>query len=524
MDRRDWLRLAVAQAAGALVPSLRAQGSVKFDGDPFALSVASGHPTAASVVLWTRLMPLNPMRNPWGDLTVPVVWELALDEHFAQPVRRGQTAAPPELAHSVHVEVEGLQPDQGYFYRFKAGDMTSPTGRTRTLPAPGARMESLRLAFASCQRYHAGYFSAYDHMLADAPDLVVFLGDYIYEMGATTTEVRGTWLYAASKLADYRLLYELARSDPSLQRMHAACPWLVTWDDHEVMNDYTGGEVRAGRASGRVAARMAMGYQAWYEHMPVSPRALTQGMAGLTSGSQELRIWGGYDWGDLARLHVLDTRQYRSPLAACGSLGMFDPKACEAAQDPARTMLGKEQEAWLLESLRAGGAEPVPRQWNLLCQPMVFSRFLLPVMGNVVMADNWDGYAVARQRILQACLTHRTRNPVVFGGDIHQNWVSHVALEAGGKEQLVMPEFCGTSISTDSLGPMTAAEMKALAPHCIYTDRHKRGYLLAQLRRDALEVALRAIDNPRQTRTEVSTLARFRVDAGNPQIRSLSAA
>lgn len=519
MRRREWIGLALAQSLGGLAPA-RAQTGIKFETNPFRLGVASGHPTDQSVVLWTRLSSGNPYRNPWGDRAVEVTWELATEPSFGLLVQSGRTMAPPELSHSVHVEITGLEAGRVYYYRFHSHGAQSPVGRTLTLPAAGSTPERLRLGFASCQRYHSGSFVAYDHLRADAPDLVVFLGDYIYEMGATTSEVRGDWAYPANKIADYRGLYELAKSDPALQAMHAWCPWLVTWDDHEVFNDYAGGDVRAGKDTGRMARRMAMGYQTWYEHMPVSPRMLLAPVAGRVDGDREIRVHGSHRWGRLANLMMLDTRQYRSAAVGCGVAGVFKPDACDEAQTAGRSMLGESQEAWLLDQLRANATgAPGGALWNLICQPSVFSRFMLPVGGGMVSNDNWDGYPVSRRRILQAITDHKTSNPVVLGGDIHQNWVSHVTMDpANAGSPVVMPEFCGTSISTPSFGPVTAGELKALAPHCLYTERHQRGYGLVTLTPQQMRVDLRVLDDIRKSPTTVTTAASFEVKSGAPTI------
>jgi alkaline phosphatase D len=524
--RRTWLQLALAQAAtcaAAEPPAATGETGehIEFTSTPFLLGVASGQPGTRSVVLWTRLMPPNPMRNPWADRSVQVAWQVARDQDFTQLVRQGNTTAPPALAHSVHVEVDGLAPNQVYWYRFVSGGQSSPVGRTRTLPAPDDATTPLKVAFACCQRYHAGNFVVYDHMAADEPDLVVFLGDYIYEMGANVGEARGPGLWPAVRLGDYRLLYELAKSDPALQKMHAACPWLILWDDHEVVNDYAGGEVRLQGATGRLADRIGVGYRAWYEHMPVSPRALTGGVQGLLDNSHALRIHGTHRWGRLVSLHLLDTRQYRSAQASCGLAGLYDPKDCRSLADPARSMLGEAQAGWLDAQLAANGRDqPDAAMWNLLCQPTVFSRFVIPTLGGRLSHDNWDGYPAARRRILDRLTAARTANPVVFSGDVHQNWVAHVHQDPDDPTTpVVAPEFCITSVTTPSFGSFTAEDMRALAPHCVHADRHRRGYALAEITPQAMTVTLRHVDN---SSGAARTSARFAVQAGSPTVRPLA--
>ncbi len=196
LSRRDLTRLAATSAASLWLPrSLRA--NPRFDQNPFTLGVASGSPTHDSVVLWTRLALPGFFGSKLGSEPITVRWELAHDEAFVRPVQSGQASARVELAHSVHVEVPNLEPDRWYWYRFMAGDAVSPIGRTRTFPAPQAQVSRLRLAFASCQRWEHGYFSAYRHMLREQVDAVLFLGDYIYEYPAAANPVRlpsGGWV------------------------------------------------------------------------------------------------------------------------------------------------------------------------------------------------------------------------------------------------------------------------------------------------------------------------------------------
>ncbi len=510
LQRREWIKLALSPA-GAWLGAARAQ-SPSFEKDPFSLGVASGSPTHNSVALWTRLLPLNPMRNPWSETPIAVRWELSTQPDFAVVQHSGEAVALPQLAHSVHVEPEGLQSNQTYFYRFRVGNYQSAVGKTRTAPAMGANVNTLKIAVASCQRYHSGAFTAYAHMLRDNPDLVLFLGDYIYEMGATVNPPRGTWAYAARTLADYRSLYELAKSDAHLQAMHAACPWLVIWDDHEVLNDYAGGPVRAGE-TGRTARHMSWGYQAWYEHMPVSAKALTAGVAGLVERGAETRIYSAVSWGDLARFYLLDMRQYRSAHVDCGIAKAFKPAECADWENPERTMLGKEQERWLDEQLKTSQAY----RWNLLAQTTVMSQYMLPVFGGSAWSDGWDGYPASRTRLLNDLQKNQTRNPIIFGGDIHQNWVSHVK-----QQNYAVPEFVMTSVTTPSFGPVTAEEMKALSPDCLYTERHRRGYGLVQLEHQKMQIELRGMEAIVSENSTIQTLAKFEVQDRMPNIKILS--
>jgi len=513
LDRRELLRLAAATALAGWLPR-SAWSQPRLPESPFAAGVASGSPTDTSVVLWTRL--LGP-RLPAEPVTVQ--WEIAEDEGFARIVQGGQAQALPALAHSVHVEVQGLAPDRWYFYRFAAGGWSSPIGRSRTFPAPDAMANRLRLGYASCQRWEHGWFSAWRHLRADAPDLVVFLGDYLYEYPGAARAVRpvtGGWVFT---LEDYRARYALYKSDPDLQAMHQACPWLFSWDDHEVQNDYAGEqEGQAGPAVTDFLKRRAAAYQAWYEHMPVPASMLTRALEGLADG-RGLRIYGERRFGTLAQLLLLDGRQYRSPQACTrdGRAGSstVNPLACPQLADPARTMLGAEQEQWLAARLAAGGAT-----WTVLGQGTLFGqRDLVPGPGTLVWNDGWDGYPAARQRLVAALQGAPVRNPVLLGGDVHENWVGHIKADYARPESAnVGVEFCGTSISSRTTEPQHLRNRWADNPHFVYAQAQHRGYGLADFRPGRLEVALRVVDDVTRRDASVSTDARFVVEAGRPEV------
>lgn len=510
-DRRKLLQLAAAAAAAHWLPR-SAWSQPRIAAPPFTLGVASGSPAADSVVLWTRLMGVAP-----GPVTVR--WEMAHDEGFTRIARQGTAQALPELAHAVHVEAAGLEPDRWYFYRFMADAWTSPVGRTRTLPAPDAQVPRLRLAYASCQRWEHGWFSAWRHMRADAPDAVVFLGDYIYEYPRSARPVRevdGVW---CSTLPQYRERYALYKSDPDLQAMHAACPWLFAWDDHEVQNDYAA--LAPGNAGPEVAdfpARRAAAYQAYYEHMPLRSSVLTRALQGLEQGA-ELRLYGEQRFGRLAQLLLLDARQYKgaqvcNPEGRHGS-SVLDPAGCAAWEDPARSMLGAAQEQWLDARLARGGAT-----WAVLGQQTLFGQCNInPKAGRRLWNDGWDGYPAARQRLAAAVQEHAVSNLVLFGGDVHQNWVGHVKADYERPESATLGvEFCGTSITSRTGATDRTAEILAGNPHFVHGDASQRGYGLADFTPEGLEVALRVIDDPARRDAAIATQARFAVAAGRAEL------
>ena len=500
MDRRRLLTIALATAGAGWLPRA-AWSQAGFGRDPFALGVASGSPLHDSVVLWTRLM---------GRFEQPVTvrWEIADDDKFTRIVQKGQQQAVPELAHSVHAEVAGLAPDRWYFYRFMAGDAVSPIGRTRTMPAPDAVASRLRLAYASCQRWEHGYFNAYEHMVRENLDVVLFLGDYIYEYPGAANPVRtpaGGWVIT---LDDYRSRYALYRGDPALQAMHAACPWLLTWDDHEVQNDYAG--LVPGDSGPKVrefAARRAAAYQAFYEHMPVRASVLAR---------PEARVHSQQRFGSLANIVMLDDRQFRDA-QVCNPNGKFgsatiQPANCATWEDPKRTLLGAGQEQWLEGVLAQKGAA-----WTVIGQQTLFGpRDFRIGEGRLFWNDGWDGYPAARRRFTGALQRTGAANPVLLGGDIHENWVGHVKADYERPDSAAVGvEFCGTSISSRSENYDVAGTL-AENPHFLFADQRK-GYGVVELTPSRLITTLRGVDATRRD-ARVETLATFAVEAGRARV------
>lgn len=519
VDRRRLLQLAAASATSLWLPR-SAWSQQRFAGNPFGLGVASGSPTHESIVLWTRLRAPGLFQG-LGKEPVTVRWELAHDEQFARVAQSGQAQALAELAHSVHVNVAGLEPDRWYFYRFMVGDAVSATGRTRTFPAPDAEAQKLRLAYASCQRWDHGYFSAWRHMREENLDAVLFLGDYIYEYPNSAKAVRvpaGGWVLT---LDDYRQRYALHRGEPELQAMHAACPWLVTWDDHEVQNDYAGlvaGD--SGPAVANFAGRRAAAYQAFYEHMPVRASALTQALAGLASGA-EFRLYAQQRFGRLANIVMLDDRQYRdaqvcNPGGKLGSSNV-NPAACAVWDDPARTLLGAAQEQWLDRALAASGPG-----WTVLGQQTLFGRRAArTAAGEVMWNDGWDGYSAARGRLTQSLQRHKVANPVLLGGDVQENWVGHVKADYSRPDSAALGvEFCGTSITSRSAGNQKIAERLAQNPHFVFADSEGKGYGVAEFTPGRLTTTLRVVDDVTSRDTKIATLRRFVVEAGRPRVET----
>ncbi|MEO8145847.1 MAG: alkaline phosphatase D family protein [Betaproteobacteria bacterium] len=497
-DRRRFLQ--ALATLGALRVSL-VSAQPRFAIDPFGLGVASGYPQPDGMVLWTRLV---------GDLApaaIPVRWEIAADESMRSIVAKGTADAHPAWAHSVHVEPRGLDPDRWYWYRFHAGDATSPVGRTRTAPGAGVPATRLRFAFASCQQYEQGYFGAYRHIAADAPDLVAFLGDYIYESSWGRDHVRKHGAPAPRTLNEYRTRYALYKSDLDLQASHAASPWIATWDDHEVVNDYAAGHAGSDSSRNSFAARRAAAYRAYYEHMPLPVH--------MRPGDEEMRIYTELDWGGLARFCVLDDRQYRG-FQACRKDGarsapVVDTDECAELSDPARTMLGATQERWLEGSLTASRA-----RWNLLTQQTPMAQFdQKPGPGRRAWTDGWDGYPAARRKLLAFIAERKIANPVVIGGDVHSFNVNELKLNFDdAASPVVASEFVGTSITSQAWAQEKLNEFLPDNPHMKLVDSRYRGYVRVEVTPTQMRTDLRAMETVSKPDAACSTLATFVVENG----------
>ena len=510
--QRRILLLGAALAAAGATPLARTQArSIVY---PFSLGVASGSPLPDSVILWTRILhdPLNAAAT--SPVAFPVRWELAHDEAFTRIAAKGTANAVPALAHSVHVDVKGLEPARWYWYRFMIGDAVSPTGRTRTAPAPDAMPASMKLAVASCQHWEFGSYAAHRHIAQAAPDLVAFLGDYIYEWGtyALTHPERAVRTAESFSLADYRARYAQYKSDADLQASHRAAPWIVTWDDHEVANDYARDSDE--RRDANFAARRASAYQAFYEHMPlrlVLPRAGDYG---------SMRIYQRYDWGRLARFHVLDDRQYRAN-HACPTKGRGGSssvtRACAELRDPARSMLGGEQETWLAQGLASSKA-----RWNVLAQqtPMAQSsqvKIVTPADGRF-WTDGWDGFPVARQRLFDTLVKTRASNPLVLAGDVHTFYASDLQGDfnrrSSARNPVIATEFCGTSVTSSSRPQARTLQYLDMNPHVKYGRSDKRGFMLMELTPNKTVTSFVGLDDVRDAKSGAATLARFVVEDG----------
>lgn len=501
LDRRSFLQSGLA--AAALWPVIGSVRAARFETDPFTLGVASGCPRPTGVVIWTRLKldadPAELSADPFAPVekvSLPaydVAWEVARDEAFNQPVAQGIARAEESFAHSVHVEVAGLEPDRWYYYRFRAGEALSPTGRTRTAPATVTDNSRFRLAFASCQQFEQGYYAAYRDMAARDLDLVVHLGDYIYERSYGAELVRKHGTGNPSLLYEYRDRYALYKADANLQAAHAMFPWLVIWDDHEVVNNYAADCSPEDRDPAAFLKRRAAAYQAWYEHMPVPPRAAPR--------FDDLRIYGHFQFGRLLDLALLDTRQYRSAPAEGGV--------------DAASMLGPEQEAWLAKTMSQPGG-----RWTILGQQTLLSERDTAAGDTTKFGlDGWDGYQAARGRVLDALAARPEANPIVIGGDLHAFYAADVKADFTRDDAAVVAtEFVTGSITSDGPTEASVATTVAENPHLKFVDGAAHGYGILDLSEKSASVAFVTVSDRKDPEATASIAQRFAVLPGAPGV------
>jgi Phosphodiesterase/alkaline phosphatase D len=453
-------------------------------------------------VLWTRLAPKPLKGGGMPEMNVPVDWMVSEDESMRRIVRRGTAMATPALAHSVHVEVGGLAPGRWYWYQFRTGSEISPIGRFRTAPALGADVEAIRFAFASCQSYTYGYYTAYQHMSEENLDFVLHLGDYIYEK-SYAGKTRQHLVPEVFTLAEYRNQYALYKSDPLLQKAHAAFPFITTWDDHEVSNNYADFRHERDMPKEEFLKRREAAYQAYYEHLPLRRASLPSG--------PNMRLYRRLDFGRLLRLHVLDTRQYRTD-QPCGD---GQKPACDEVRVPGQTMLGSAQEKWLENGLMNSKA-----LWNALGQQVMFThQDFDPGDGERYNMDSWSGYHLARERVVEVLSRKPSLNPVILTGDVHSNWVGEVRTDIRNPESwCVATEFVGTSISSGGDGVDMRPGLEKVLSHNpqIRFFNGQRGYVRCEVTKKHWRADYRIVERVTEPGAPIRTRASFAVEVGNP--------
>jgi alkaline phosphatase D len=513
LDRRDLLRAGLA-GAGALavptaVPSMagaaarrRREGLVR--GGSFPTGVLSGSPTATSAVLLARVDGLERAGN--------VVLEVATDPGFRRVVRREVRRAAPVRDFVVQRAVTGLRPQTEYFYRFATATQSSPVGRLRTLPPPDSRTP-VRIGFFSCQKFHQGYFTAHRGLAADDDlDLVVSLGDYVYEepvREALVPERRDTVGALGDgdcqSLAEYRAKYRLYQGDEDLRAMHAKHPVVAIWDDHEAEDDYAGeteGDPLRPRRVPFLERRRA-GYLSFFEHLPM-PRLR----------ADPFRLFRSLRVGQ-AEVFLLDTRQYRDPLAC------RPQEPCPEGNAPGRSLLGRAQREWLLDGLAASSAS-----WKVLANQVMMMSLDVGTPGAGFNADQWDGYSDERRVLTEGWLARGVRDVTVITGDIHTFFAGQVTTTGRLGGRAAATEFVGGSITSTGLAealaptPPAAIESGLIAqnPHLTYVDSVRRGYGVLELSAEELRCTFRAPETVLRPGAPVRDLARFRVARGSTAV------
>ena len=467
---------------------------IELPADPFALGIASGDPDTESVVLWTRLAPLPLDGGGMPSDDVPVVWEASSTDNFDTIAASGQEIARAASCHSVHAIAE--LPQGSWFYRFRVGQYISPTGVTRVAPTDATEV---RFAAASCQHYETGFYAAHRDISERAPDFMMWLGDYIYEGAGVVGGDPRKRIHLDGEpttLEQYRNRYARYKSDSNLQAAHAACPWFVIWDDHEVENNYASFVPQESKDAATFEARRFAAYTAWWEHQPVR-------LPPPSAADAEYRIYRDAKWGELLTLALLDGRQYRSDQACGDAVLNLDP-ACPEAADPSRTMLGDAQEQWLVDTLTASTA-----QWNVVGNQVVMANATLN--GAVLNYDQWDGYPVARQRLLTSLDTAGIQNLVVITGDIHLAAVAHLRTE----DASVGVEFVTTSISSGGLlNPQLVDVLKSF-PDLVDAELSHRGYSFHTVTPELWTAEYRVVTDVASPDSDVTTYNSYVVESGS---------
>ena len=486
----------------------------------FEHGVASGFPRRRGGVLWTKLTGL--------DRTSRVPYEVATDPGFRKVVKRGTALARRKHDWNVSADVNGLKPSTQYYYRFSTGADESMVGRFRTA-LPADSRQPVRIGFFSCQNYRVGHFNAHAGLAAeDDLDLVLCLGDYIYEQEFFPFTVREDTTgdngdADVQKLREYRQKYRLYQSDPDLQAMHAAHPFISVWDDHEIEENHAGrnpsskadhDEETGGGRPRRIPYRQRRNnaYHAFFEAMPRKRR----------SGDAN-RIFGRAQLGSLVDLFALDCRQYRDPQPCDDRLAA----PCPDQNTPGRKLLGNRQKRWLLDGLDNSDAT-----WKLLGSSIMLMGFnnAPTVSFNV---DGWDGYGAERREVIEHIQDRGIDNVASLVGDVHTFFAGRITETGSGENGTdTAVEYVGGSITTPSVGgtiglpeeqfDLFAQNISNSSEHIDYANFEKRGYAVLEARPDELLVDFRAVDQITERGGSVSTLARFRTPAGSPEVQRIA--
>ena len=495
---------ATTPPATSTPPTTAEAPAADLPGYPFTLGVASGDPDATSVVLWTRLAPDPLAGGGMPDADIDVLWEASGAPEFTEIAASGIVTAGAEHGHTLHV-LAALEPGEWYF-RFRVGEHTSPVGRTHVAPGADEPVEGVRFAAASCQNYAAGHYAAHRDIAEQQPDFLVWLGDYIYESAGAADAEADDRLHLGPEPTDvetYRNRYARYKTDPHLQAAHEACPWFVIWDDHEVENNYAGLTPQAAADAAGFAARRHAAYRVWWEHTPTR-------LDPPTDPAAEYRIYRDAQWGDLVELALLDGRQYRTD-QACGDVALSLAPACPEVSDPNRTMLGSEQQEWLLGTLDASAAV-----WNVIGNQVVMADATLN--GAVLNYDQWDGYPTARTLLLHSLLKRGIENVVVLTGDIHLAAVAQLRDGDRATGTDVGVEFVTTSISSEGLVGDELTDVFKAFPDLVDAELAHRGYTLHTVTRDLWTADYRIVTDVSSPDSDVTTFSTYEVQVGSNRV------
>ncbi|XQW83590.1 alkaline phosphatase D family protein [Thalassotalea piscium] len=545
--RREFLKLTAGVSAGsmfALAVSTSLTGCAtlpkkSLSNVEFKHGVASGDPLSDALIIWTRVSTLQDTQQA----SATVAWELASDAEFKNIIRNGTEKTDKSRDYTIKIDVQDLQANTEYFYRFVGLDLFSPVGRAKTLPIDN--VEQIKMVVVSCSNYPAGYFNAYsDAAKQEDLDVVLHLGDYIYEypMGGYATENAekiGRQLAADNSdeiitLSDYRKRYAIYKTDKGLQALHAAAPFIAVWDDHEVSNDtYKSGAENHNKDEGDFFKRRAAAIQAYYEWLPIRP----------PMGEQNPQIYRTFDFGNLLSLHMLDTRviardkqlEYKNYMDA-NTKQMDVAKFAKDLNDPSRQLLGKAQLNWLTSAIGQSKAK-----WQVLGQQVLMTKMLMPaemftqadrnnvpavlaelgaikqdVLNNKTVTaeqlarvnnlmpynlDAWDGYPAERETLYKN-VSALNKKLVVVAGDTHNAWYGKLK---DAKGNAVGVEFATPGVTSPGmewyfkLNLSQAQEMaKALSlliNDLEYCDLSQRGYMLVTLTNNEVKADWRYVDN-----------------------------
>lgn len=538
--RRRSVVAATASSSAALLPLAAGAPAAQAADRPqparragvFAHGVASGDPLPDGVLLWTRVTP-SPDALPGSGrgAATEVAWEVAEDADFRTVVAHGSATAAAESDHTVKADVRGLRPGTAYHFRFTALGDRSPAGRTRTAPADGSGVQSLRFGVVSCSNYDGGWFAAYRHLAARKDlDAVLHLGDYIYEYGRGSFPKENEAVrfskpeHEIVSLADYRLRHATYKTDPDLQAVHAAHPMIAIWDDHEVANDswaHGAGNHTEGK-EGSYTARAAAAKQAYFEWMPV--RASVAGT-----------VYRRLRFGELADLHLLDLRSFRDKQADAGNGKSID--------DPDRTMTGRKQLAWLKSGLSASSSTWRMVGTSVMLSPIAFGAVPTHLMGplsrllNVsedglaVNVDQWDGYTRERRELLTHLRDNGIANTVFLTGDIHMHWATDVPVKGATyfQDGAVATEFVVSSVTSDNVDdylkapPHTSSEPIAAAVrganrHVKWVDMDSHGYGVLELTPEHAQMDFFVLSDRKDKGATASVARSYRTRSGSQRV------